>query len=323
MKKILSISLVLVMVLSLLSVSAFAAVETETVDVKWNFGYVGSSTHGTHANKINDAGTNYSYSDVIDMGPAGTTISFTDGDTSLASASAYVFSFWKKTADGYEIDAEATHIPGGFGGTSRAYTFTTTADKQAIRITYRSEQKKDYTPAAFEDVFVDGKKIDVKWNCGYVKADKTITENGSFYSYSDIIVVEKAGSKVTFTDTNRNGTAFCSDSAFVFSTWTQDGDNWTCVDGVKGTQGEHTDAFVPYTYTSTKDNELVRLGYNSGEKADAPVDASKRPVVTLTREVADAPVEPPVPTGDAAIVLMSVALISLAGVMVAKKRTSR
>ena len=144
--------------------------------------------------------------------------------------------------------------------------------------------------------------------------------------YTDVIVVEKAGSKVTFTDSNKNSNAFASAGAAVFSTWKKDGEAWVFSGtAVNGTQALETATgnSVTYTYTSTKDNELVRLCYRSEETASAPIDASKRPVVTLTREVADDPVVPPVPTGDAGIVFAAIALVSLAGVMVAKKRTSR
>ena len=345
MKKLLSIALALVMVLSVCALAASAEnYEEKTVDVKWNFGYVGSSTNANWANKINPTGANYSYSDVIDMGPAGSTITFADSASGFASASAYVFSFWTKNGDEYVFDAEATSIPGGFGGSARSYTFTTTEANQAIRVCYRSEQTASFTPE-YEDVYVDGVKVDVNWNFGYVGsstnaswADK-INPTGGQYSYTDVIVVPNAGSKVTFTDTNKNGTSFCSNSAYVFSTWTKSGEEWQFASGVPGGQAEYTDAVQPYSYTSTKDNELVILCYNSGEKADAPIADADRPVVTLKSPVAapettepapevtepapetTEPVAPPA-TGDNAIVLVAalVATVSL-GVIATKKRS--
>ena len=326
MKKFLSFTLALVMVLSLFAVSTFAATKTETVDVKWNFGYVGSSTNSSSANKINPNGSSYSYTDVIDMGPAGTTISFSDDMPAFASAAAYTISFWKKVGDSYELDLEAANAPGGNEKGEVTYSFTTTEDNQGVRISYRSEHTASLTPE-FEDVYVNGVKVTTTWKMGYVQPAGTIKDGGSAYSYTDVIVVEKAGSTVTFTDTNKNGTAFASSGAAVFTTWKKDGDNWV----FGGTAVNGTDALatakgnvVTYTYTSTKDNELVRLCYRSEESATAPIDASKRPVVTLTREVADdTPVQPPGPTGDAAIIFAAIALVSLAGVMVAKKRAER
>lgn len=337
MKKLLSLTLALIMVLSVFAFNASAATyEEKTVDVNWNFGYVGSSTNsGGFVNTINPNGSNYSYTDVIDMGPAGSTISFADDASAYASAAAYVISFWNKVGDGYELDLTANNMPGGASSAgARSYEFVTTEDNQAIRITYRSEQKADFVPE-YEEVFIDGVKVDVVWNYGYVKADGTINPTGSAYSHTDVIVVPKAGSKVTFTDTNKNGTAYCSDSAFVFSTWTKDGENWVFASGVKGTQGTYSDLPAPplvYSYTSTKDNELVRLCYQSNEKADAPIDPSARPVVTLKSPVAEVETTEPAPettapevsteTGDSAIVLVAalIATVTL-GVIATKKRS--
>ena len=130
---------------------------------------------------------------------------------------------------------------------------------------------------------------------------------------------------MTFTDTNKNGTAFCSNSALVFSTWTKDGENWVFANGVKGEGGTYFTTPVVYSYTSTKDNELVRLCYRSEEKADAPVDPALRPVVTLTSPVADAPVTPEIPvtpkTGDGIFSIIAVVLATMSiAVVAAKKR---
>ena len=241
MKKLISIALAIVMLLSVFAFSASAAsYEEKTLEVNWQLGYVGSSSNTAgFVNVLNPNGGSYSYSDVIDMGPAGSTVSFADEASGYASAAAYVFSFWKKNGAEYELDLEANNIPGYSITASRDYEFVTTEDNQAIRVTYRSEQSADMTPV-YEEIFVDGVKVDTNWNFGYVKADGSIVANGSAYSYTDVIVVPKAGSKVTFTDTNKNGTAFCSNSALVFSTWTKDGENWVFANGVKGEGGTFT-----------------------------------------------------------------------------------
>ena len=316
------------MVLSMAAFSASAEnYEEKTVETNWQLGYVGSASNTAgFVNVLNPNGGSYSYSDVIDMGPAGSTISFADDASAYASAAAYVFSFWKKNGAEYELDLEANNIPGYSVAASRSYEFVTTEDNQAIRVTYRSEQKADMTPV-FEEIFIDGVKVDTNWNFGYVKADGSIVASGSAYSYTDVIVVPKAGSKVTFTDTNKNGTAFCSNSAYVFSTWTKDGENWVFASGVKGEEGTFTNTPVVYSYTSTKDNELLRLCYRSEDKANAPIDPGLRPVVTLKTPVAEAPVEPPVEpenptTGDATLNIVAAVLASLAlAVTVIKKRT--
>ena len=324
MKKIVSIAIALVMVLSVFAFTASAETYEETVvATNWQLGYVGSSTNsGGFVNVLNPNGGSYSYSDVIDMGPAGSTISFADDASGYASAAAYVFSFWKQNGADYELDLEANNIPGYSVAASRSYEFVTTEDNQAIRVTYRSEQKADMTPE-FEEIFVDGVKVNTNWNFGYVKADGSIVASGSTYSYTDVIVVEKAGSKVTFTDTNKNGTAFCSNSALVFSTWTKDGENWVFANGVKGEGGTYSTTPVVYSYTSTKDNELVRLCYRSEEKAGSPIDPALRPVVTLKTPVAETPVVPEAPTtGDGIFTVIAVALAAMSiAVAFTKKRS--
>ena len=96
MKKLVSIALALVMVLSMAAFSVSAEnYEEKIVETNWQLGYVGSSTNTSgFVNVLNPNGGSYSYSDVIDMGPAGSTISFADEASGYASAAAYVFSFW-------------------------------------------------------------------------------------------------------------------------------------------------------------------------------------------------------------------------------------
>jgi hypothetical protein len=256
------------------------------------------------------------------MGPAGSTISFADEASGYASAAAYVFSFWKKNGEEFELDLEANNIPGYSITASRNYEFVTTEDNQAIRVTYRSEQSADLVPE-YEEIFIDGVKVDTNWNYGYVKSDGTINPTGSAYSHTDIIIVPKAGSKVTFTDSNKNGSKFCSNSALVFSTWTKDGDNWVFASGVKGEEGTFSSPAVIYSYTSTKDNELVRLCYRSEEKAGSPIDPALRPVVTLKTPVADAPDVPVAPDGgDGIFTVIAVALAAMSlAVAFTKKRS--
>ena len=153
------------MLVSVFALPASAATETKTVEVKWNFGYVGSSTNSNYANKIHPTGSNYSYSDVIDMGPAGSTITFTEDNSAYASNAAYIFSFWKKVGDEYVIDTEAKNIPGANNkDQKRVYTFTTTEDNQSIRISFHSGQTTSYTPYYFPTVYVGGTAVETTWS---------------------------------------------------------------------------------------------------------------------------------------------------------------
>lgn len=315
MKKTLSIILVVIMLASVFAFTASAETnyKTTTVSTTWHVGYVGSSTHTEYANVIADGKNAYSYTDIIDMGPAGSTITFTDDSAGFASAAAYTISFWKKSGEEYVVDTEAPNAAGKNEKDEKTYTFVTTADNQGIRVCYRSEQKADVTPE-FEDVYVDGVKVTTNWNFGYVQPAGTIKENGSAYSYSDIIVVAKAGSKVTITDSNKDGTLFASAGAAVFSTWTKDGDNWVFGSAVNGTEASAVNKTVTYTYTSTKDNELVRLCYRSEDKADAPIAQDKHPVITLKQPVAAEDTATGNPnTGDMTVMLVF-ALIAIAAV---------
>ena len=80
-------------------VPADPPVDPNVLNVKWNSGYVGSSSNSSYPNKIyNSSSAYYHYTDVITVAKAGTTITFADGNVSdggdgkYASTSAYVIS---------------------------------------------------------------------------------------------------------------------------------------------------------------------------------------------------------------------------------------
>ncbi len=120
-----------------------------TVDVKWNAGYVGSSTnpHG-YANKINTSGGSYSYTDVIEIPHKGTKITFTDPKNGATSGSAYVVSSWAKVqGTNWKINVDGVNIAGGGqyvmkkGTNGTVYTYITSEDNECIRFCYRSNTK--------------------------------------------------------------------------------------------------------------------------------------------------------------------------------------
>ncbi|MBQ7384211.1 MAG: SGNH/GDSL hydrolase family protein, partial [Clostridia bacterium] len=146
-----------------------------TLSVNWNFGYVGSSTNGqNYVNKINPNGNYYSYSDIIVIEKAGTTITFTDNNAddltspSFASAAAYVISHWKQEGGDWVIDTSKAQCAGAgnnssgsvitvnsTGATGTAtYTYTTTSDNECIRLCYRSGQTATATPTSYAAVTV-------------------------------------------------------------------------------------------------------------------------------------------------------------------------
>lgn len=139
--------------------------EEYKVDANWYGGYVGSSSNTAHANKLNTSGEYYSYSDIIDLGPSGTTISFTDdntnsnGDSQFADRMVYVFSTWKNEngvweldRDGYCANGYKAQQTGHFGATT--YTYTSKSDNERIRLCFRSGQTDEFTPEAYPDIIV-------------------------------------------------------------------------------------------------------------------------------------------------------------------------
>lgn len=117
------------------------------LDVKWNFGYVGSDTNPYGFEQaINDEGSGYSYTDVIELGPKGTKVSFTDPKNGKTSSNAYVVSSWITTPIGWMIDPRLTNIAGGsdlvteITDEGTVYTYISKYDDEAIRLCYRSEQ---------------------------------------------------------------------------------------------------------------------------------------------------------------------------------------
>lgn len=137
------------------------------IEVKWNYGYVGSASHASSPNKIVENGSMYSYSDVITIPRKGTKITFTDdntnanGDANFASAAAYVISSWKQVDGQWVIDLDWANIAGSGKSasdiatvktTSVIYNYVTSKDNENIRICFRSGQSETFTPAAYPEV---------------------------------------------------------------------------------------------------------------------------------------------------------------------------
>lgn len=138
----------------------------ETLDVTWNWGYVGSSSNQQNSvNKIKENASYYSYSDIIVLEKAGTTITFVDDNAkdpvspAFASGAAYVVSLWKQEGGAWVIDTTKTQYAGGssigqVNGNVTTYTYTTTSDNECIRLCYRSGQTSNPTTISFATVTV-------------------------------------------------------------------------------------------------------------------------------------------------------------------------
>lgn len=236
------------------------------VDPGWYLGYVGSASNTNFSEKLNKNGGYYSYSDVINLGPAGTTISFTDdntnsnGDGNFASAAAYVFSSWKNVSGIWELDKSAYKADGATAdytdaNGARTYTYTSTKDNECVRLCFRSGQSTTFTPPAYPEVKVNSSKepvvelddpnadivttapevpagtaLDTKWNIGYVGSSTNP------YGYANGIhptEVNYAYSDVI--EIAKKGTKVTftdifagstSANAYVLSFWKKEGSEW-------------------------------------------------------------------------------------------------
>lgn len=141
--------------------------EEEILELKWNLGYVASSSHGTKPNQLvsGSGGGNYSYTDVFTVPKAGTTVTFTDDnsnsgtDAKFSSTSAYVVSSWKKEGSEWVLDLDGANYAGSNTNTSDilisykngavTYSYTTTLDNENLRLCFRSGHTSTFTPSAF------------------------------------------------------------------------------------------------------------------------------------------------------------------------------
>ena len=286
------------------------------VTPEWKLGYVGSSSNSSWSDKLNPTGSMYSYSDVINLGPAGTTSTFTDdntnsnGDAKFASASAYVFSSWKKEGGVWVLDignykANGTEADYVDANGARTYKYVSEKDNECIRLCFRSGQSGSFTPAAYPVVTVTstkqpvvekddpnadvqttapveptGTELNIKWNAGYVGSStngygfaNSINPNENNYAYSDVIEIAKKGTKVTFIDRASGST---SGNAYVVSFWKLEGGNWvidTTKHNIPG-GGQYVIKSVSggmeYTYISSEDNECIRFCFRSNGLNNRP-----------------------------------------------------
>lgn len=241
-----------------------AVAKDYVVTPQWKLGYVGSSSNSSWSDKLNPTGTLYSYSEVINLGPAGTTITFTDdntnsnGDTKFASAAAYVFSSWKKSNGAWELDKSGYKADGTMAmytdeGGARTYTYTSEKDNECIRLCFRSGQSNSFTPAAYPVVTVNstkqpvvekdappaettapaeptGTELNIKWNAGYVGSSTNgygfaNAINPNENNYAYSDVIEIAKKGTKVTFIDR-ASGSTSGNAYVVSFWKLEGENW-------------------------------------------------------------------------------------------------
>ena len=148
-----------------------------------------------------------------------------------------------------------------------------------------TESKKDDT---VPDDIPQKEVLELTWNLGYVasathgtKPNQIVSgSSGGYYSYTDVFTVPKAGTTITFIDDNSNSNAdlkFASSSAYVISSWKMEESEWV-IDlhganyaGSSTTTSDiltsYKDGVATYSYTTTLDNESLRLCFRSGHTA--------------------------------------------------------
>lgn len=299
---------------------AFAATEATEIavangvatNVVWNYGYVGSSVNPNgNANKIannsNGKAGSYRYSDILTIPHAGTSISFSDPTGKSVSVNAYVISSWKQVNGAWELDTDGTNIA-GVGASTKGiavynsttkivtYTYTTQKDNEHIRLCCYGTPGSEVCPTVYvgnSEVNTDGVLENIVWFPGYIASwahetvnmRDTISVGGDGYSYSAPILLKKAGTKISFKVTIGGAiTKAASGNAYVFSVWERNHDNsflfgYGCPDNNTAWQTVDGNTYE-YFYTSSYDNEYVRISYYSGAASNTLPDTF--PTVTLT-----------------------------------------
>jgi len=141
--------------------------------------------------------------------------------------------------------------------------------------------------------------LELTWHMGYVgsgehsKYPNQLVEgkSGSNFSYTDVFTVKTAGTTLTFTDDKANSGGdikYTPSTVYVISTWREENGEWVLDDygaNYAGSDSEKSeiltsfeDDIATYSYTTSVDNEHLRICYRSGEMPGFVPEAY--PVVT-------------------------------------------
>lgn len=144
------------------------------------------------------------------------------------------------------------------------------------------------TPA---EVIGTGTEISVNWVAGYIGSNTHTSyknkQSGAsgVYNVSDVITIPKAGTKIYFTDKNTgdDGLNYISNTAYLFSSWKQSGDNWVIDLTGPNVMGSYENDWIGqrkigktaaegmlYEFVSDHDNQTVRLCYRTVAGEEKP-----------------------------------------------------
>ena len=269
-------------------------------DLDWSTAYVASPYHaeGKTGQVIKRWNGAYRLSEIVSVPKAGTTLVWTDPvSVGALDEGQYFLTSWKSTGENkWELDLQGTNLVAA-GLTTNAhqiyneteqtvtYMYTTTSDNETIRFAsygYTADGEQTETaeqcPAvyALDTTFADGKVSGVTWNPGAVlpagfgaEIDRTVEG----YVYSNPIAIPKAGTTVSLD-------GVCAEGAYAISVWrastngtleliygcagSTENNAWT---KVTPAENEDDDPTYTYAYTSTYDNELIRICGEAGSSA--------------------------------------------------------
>ncbi len=285
--RILSWLLLAVMLTSLLPAFSIAvSAEKTALDVKWNFGYVGSRTN-QNKNTVMQGSTSWIYTDVITVPKAGTKISFST--TEYPTNAVSVFSTWKQSGGNWVFDetgatimatAEHPWVGQTLNGKEMLYEYVTDKDNESIRIcskvsdprptvyseyTGEKSTKKILEENEFTATLAASGKIEgIKWMCGYASSEtnthgsakevKLFSASASnSYAVSNLILIPKKGTEISYTITSSPNNAYNAFTRYKLS-----GGVYVYDVGFDATSSMVRDGNT-FTYVTEKDNEVIRL----------------------------------------------------------------
>ena len=73
----------------------------------WRKGFIGSDKNAAYPEKLKDGDDEYIYSDVIELGAAGTSVTFTEPQGVDDNLKVYILSFWKQVGGEWVLDTDA------------------------------------------------------------------------------------------------------------------------------------------------------------------------------------------------------------------------
>ena len=285
-KRIFSFIMALTFVFCLIPASAFSAsAEATVIETKWSEGAVGGPTNSNKYKFISNA--NYRTSDIITVEKAGTKVYYTAPTKAGIGHTLFAVSVWVQENGEWVVDKAAANVDGTFaygksigqtvvsGGIR--YEFITDKDNQSIRFSYAADGDGS-TPVIYAEPTTEPSTLDqlnarnftatfdangtignLQWFCGYASSAtntngsaKEVRHASNAYAFSGLILVPKAGTKITYTSSANN-------NAFnAFTRYKLEGGRYVYDVGYDATNSL-VKSGTTYTYITEYDNEVIRL----------------------------------------------------------------